>query len=209
MTSQDQETNIGGAAKLVGSKMFLYGQGDRLAMERDVREGLARILFNQTMYESQWTEALKRQPRSGPRMDVGRRCAVCRSGLDAESTHESWTPPKPVRSNVWIKQPEAMRRCWASGLGLCGRHLRPAHNRQRPYMTASPEVQKTAFVGHGSYLADLALEVRDHHLRRAPNGRPPFAGIRIEESPATSAERRAEIPLRLKTVPIHPVCAFA
>ena len=59
MTSQDQETNIGGTAKLVGSKMFLYGRGDRLAMERDVREGLARILFNQTMYESQWTEALR------------------------------------------------------------------------------------------------------------------------------------------------------
>ena len=27
MTSQDQETNIGGTAKLVGSKMFLYGRG--------------------------------------------------------------------------------------------------------------------------------------------------------------------------------------
>ena len=30
MTSQDSETNIGGTARLVGSKMFLYGTGDRL-----------------------------------------------------------------------------------------------------------------------------------------------------------------------------------
>ena len=59
MKSQDSETNIGGTARLVGSKMFLYGTGDRLRLERDVREGLARILFNQTMYDSQWTESLR------------------------------------------------------------------------------------------------------------------------------------------------------
>ena len=38
MTSQDQATNVGGTARLIGSKMFLYGTGDRMELERVVRE---------------------------------------------------------------------------------------------------------------------------------------------------------------------------
>ena len=86
MTSQDSETNIGGTARLVGSKMFLYGTGDRLRLERDVREGLARILFNQAMYDSQWTESL----RSGNLVQVPEwmsegAARYAARGLDAES----------------------------------------------------------------------------------------------------------------------------
>ena len=86
MTSQDQETNVGGTARLIGSKMFLYGTGDRLELERDVREGLARILFNQAMYDSQWSESL----RSGNLVQVPEwmsegAARFAARGLDAES----------------------------------------------------------------------------------------------------------------------------
>ena len=59
MLAQDEATNIGGAARLVGSKMFVYATGDRQRLLEDVREGLARILFNQAMYEAQWSDALR------------------------------------------------------------------------------------------------------------------------------------------------------
>lgn len=59
MAADDQESNIGGTAKLIGSKMFLYATGDRVRLEQDVREGLARICFNQAMYDNQWSEALR------------------------------------------------------------------------------------------------------------------------------------------------------
>ena len=111
MTSQDQETNIGGTAKLVGSKMFLYGRGDRLAMERDVREGLARILFNQAMYESQWTEAL----RNGNLVQVPEWMSEAPPDTPAVAwtrgvQRASWMPPKLVNSNAWIKLQAPMRR---------------------------------------------------------------------------------------------------
>ena len=83
MTSQDQETNIGGTAKLVGSKMFLYGRGDRLAMERDVREGCQKA--PPATPDVAWTRGVQRA---------------------------SWMPPKRGHSNAWIKLQAPMRRFW-------------------------------------------------------------------------------------------------
>lgn len=51
--------NIGGTARLIGSKLFLYGTGDTEVLLRDLRSGLARILFNQIMFGGQWQDALR------------------------------------------------------------------------------------------------------------------------------------------------------
>ena len=37
---EDEGNNIGGNAKLVGNKLFIYGRGDRKEAERDLAEGL-------------------------------------------------------------------------------------------------------------------------------------------------------------------------
>ncbi|PCJ80724.1 MAG: hypothetical protein COA49_07810 [Bacteroidetes bacterium] len=58
--SEDEESeNIGGTAKIIGNKIFLYGRGDRAALERDLRGGLARIALHQTIYKGDWQDALK------------------------------------------------------------------------------------------------------------------------------------------------------
>jgi WD40 repeat protein len=56
---EEEGENIGGMAKIVGNKLFLYGRGDRAGLERDLRGGLARIALQQTIYSGRWQDALR------------------------------------------------------------------------------------------------------------------------------------------------------
>ena len=55
----DDQYNIGGAAKIIGSKMFTYYEGDHILLERQIRENLARVLFAQLVYGGNWKDVLK------------------------------------------------------------------------------------------------------------------------------------------------------
>lgn len=57
--SSTEDQNIGGTATLVGSKIFLFGKGERTSLERDVKKGLAELLFNQSMNGGSWQDALR------------------------------------------------------------------------------------------------------------------------------------------------------
>lgn len=56
---QDESNNIGGNAKIIGSKLFIYGRGDILELKREIVEGLARIAMQQTLYRGSWQDALR------------------------------------------------------------------------------------------------------------------------------------------------------
>ena len=58
-TFEEESVNIGGTAKIVGNKLFLYGRGDRAGLERDIKGGLAKIAIQQTIYSGSWKDALK------------------------------------------------------------------------------------------------------------------------------------------------------
>ena len=57
--SQDTETNIGGTAMLVGSKLFAFGQQEWSDVEQQIKSGLAQLLFNQIMYGGNFQDALR------------------------------------------------------------------------------------------------------------------------------------------------------
>lgn len=57
--SNDDQYNIGGAARIMGSKMFVYYEGDHFHLEKQIREGLARVVFNEMMYGGDWKDVLK------------------------------------------------------------------------------------------------------------------------------------------------------
>jgi hypothetical protein len=57
--SSSEDENIGGTAILVGSKIFLYGKGERSLLEQDVKRGLTELLFNQSMNGGSWQDALR------------------------------------------------------------------------------------------------------------------------------------------------------
>jgi Tol biopolymer transport system component len=55
----DDVYNIGGAARIVGSKLFLYFEGDYLQFESMLRENLSRVIFSQMMYGGDWKQVIK------------------------------------------------------------------------------------------------------------------------------------------------------
>lgn len=55
----DDVYNIGGAARIVGSKLFIYFEGDYLQFESMLRENLSRVIFSQMMYGGDWKQVIK------------------------------------------------------------------------------------------------------------------------------------------------------
>jgi len=55
----DDQFNIGGAARILGNKMFTYYEGDHAKLEIQIRENLARVIFTQMMYGGDWKDVLK------------------------------------------------------------------------------------------------------------------------------------------------------
>lgn len=55
----EEEYNIGGATRIVGSKVFVYFEGDYVKFEKQIREGIAQVLVNQLLYGGNWREVLK------------------------------------------------------------------------------------------------------------------------------------------------------
>lgn len=51
--------NIGGVARIMGNKMFVYYEGSHAEMDKQIRENISRILFNQMMFGGDWKDVLK------------------------------------------------------------------------------------------------------------------------------------------------------
>ena len=51
--------NIGGSAKIIGSKMFTWYDGSHDKLDTQIRENIARVLFSQLMFGGDWKDVLK------------------------------------------------------------------------------------------------------------------------------------------------------
>jgi hypothetical protein len=50
---------IGGITNIMGSKVYLYFNGDHEEFNRQIKEGIAQILFNQQVFGSNWRQVLR------------------------------------------------------------------------------------------------------------------------------------------------------
>lgn len=57
--ASDEQYNIGGVTRIVGSKVSLYFNGDHTDFERQMRAGIAEVVINQMMYGGNVKEMLK------------------------------------------------------------------------------------------------------------------------------------------------------
>lgn len=57
--NEDEAFNIGGVTQIVGSKVFIYYEGDYKKLEDQIRAGIAQVLINQMMYGGNWKEVVK------------------------------------------------------------------------------------------------------------------------------------------------------
>jgi len=55
----DEQSNIGGVTRIVGSKIFLYFEGDQQKLLQQIRAGVAEILLSQMMYGGNWKDRVK------------------------------------------------------------------------------------------------------------------------------------------------------
>lgn len=55
----DEENNIGGVTRIVGTKVFVYYEGDHAQLDQQVRMGIARVLLEQLMYGGNWKDVIK------------------------------------------------------------------------------------------------------------------------------------------------------
>lgn len=57
--STDESYNIGGANQIVGSKVFIYFEGDYKKLEQQIDAGILRVLIYQMLYGGNWREVLR------------------------------------------------------------------------------------------------------------------------------------------------------
>lgn len=57
--TDDEQYNIGGVTRIVGSKVFVYNEGDRALLDRQVRSGVAQVILDQMMFGGNWREVLR------------------------------------------------------------------------------------------------------------------------------------------------------
>jgi len=53
------DQNIGGKIRINGNKLFIYYQGDHSAFDKQIRKGMAEMLFYQMSYGENWKEVIK------------------------------------------------------------------------------------------------------------------------------------------------------
>lgn len=55
----DDQYNIGGTTRIIGSKVFVYYEGSHEELNHQIKAGLARVLVSQMMYGGDWKEVFK------------------------------------------------------------------------------------------------------------------------------------------------------
>lgn len=57
--NNEDDYNIGGRSKILGSRVFLYFEGDHKKLEQQIKSGMAEVLLIQLLYGSNWREVFK------------------------------------------------------------------------------------------------------------------------------------------------------
>jgi hypothetical protein len=53
------ENNIGGLTRIVGTKIFVYYEGDHTLLDRQIRSGIAHVIIDQMMFGGNWRDMLR------------------------------------------------------------------------------------------------------------------------------------------------------
>lgn len=55
----DQDQNVGGSARIIGTKIFLYYEGSYQSLEKQIRAGIAELIIQKMMFGEDWKEVIK------------------------------------------------------------------------------------------------------------------------------------------------------
>ena len=54
-----EDGELGGITNLMGSKVYIYFNGDHADLDKQIKSGIAQVLINQQVYGSNWTQVLR------------------------------------------------------------------------------------------------------------------------------------------------------
>jgi hypothetical protein len=55
----DQDQNVGGSTRIMGTKIFLYYEGSYHSLEKQIRAGIAELIIQKMMFGENWKEVIK------------------------------------------------------------------------------------------------------------------------------------------------------
>src|SRR5690606_13325548 len=59
LSSMTGDNNIGGATRIVGTKIFVYFEGDHAMLDRQIRSGIAQVIIDQMMFGGNWRDMVR------------------------------------------------------------------------------------------------------------------------------------------------------
>lgn len=59
LASMSGDNNIGGATRIVGTKIFVYFEGDHTLLDRQIRSGIAHVIIDQMMFGGNWRDMVR------------------------------------------------------------------------------------------------------------------------------------------------------
>ncbi len=59
LASMSGDNNIGGATRIVGTKIFVYFEGDHALLDRQIRSGIAHVIIDQMMFGGNWRDMVR------------------------------------------------------------------------------------------------------------------------------------------------------
>ncbi|MFZ1332105.1 MAG: hypothetical protein WAR83_07950 [Flavobacteriales bacterium] len=59
LSSTDGQNNIGGLTRIVGTKIFIYYEGDHTLLDQQIRSGISHVIIDQMMFGGNWRDMLK------------------------------------------------------------------------------------------------------------------------------------------------------
>lgn len=59
LAGMEGDNNIGGMTRIVGTKIFVYYEGDHALLDQQIRSGIAHVIIDQMMFGGNWREMLR------------------------------------------------------------------------------------------------------------------------------------------------------
>ncbi len=59
LTGIEGDNNIGGETRIVGTKIFVYFEGDHTLLDKQIRTGIAHVIIDQMMFGGNWRDMLR------------------------------------------------------------------------------------------------------------------------------------------------------
>lgn len=189
----DEQYNVGGVTRIVGTKVFVYNEGDHVLLDRQVRSGVAQLVLDQMMFGGNWREVLKNSTLMNlPAWYTRGLVGYCAGPWDARSENR-------IRDGVLSGRFQKFNRLEGDDAALAGQAIwtyvadvyGPSVIPNILYMTRVSRNPESGFLYVlGVSLKTLTQECLDHYRGRFSEEERTREDVKLEELPVKTRRTR-------------------